>query len=205
MLSAAVFLGLPPVLLALKFVRGKPGWWKIVVAIPLIFYLQRTSKPRVVTIAPDQKDSRRHFFNIKRRELALCPQLRIIRIDGDLFFGSVNSIEEKLDDLANGEESNLLIVGTGISLIDLAGAELLMKQAEKWRMKGGRIYFCSLKKQVRTFLRRGNYWEELGEDCFFETKEGAIHAIYQTLDKDWCASCEAKIFLECQAETSVIN
>ena len=89
------------------------------------------------------------------------------------------------------------------SLIDLAGAELLMKQAEKWRMKGGRIFFCALKKQVRGFLKKGNYWQELGEDCFFETKQEAIHAIYGTLDKEWCAKCEVKIFTECRTKISV--
>lgn len=62
MLSAAVFLGLPPVLLALKFVRGKPGWWKIVVAIPLIgwvswygtglFYLEWINDPINAAVEP---------------------------------------------------------------------------------------------------------------------------------------------------------
>jgi SulP family sulfate permease len=169
------------------------------VIFSLIFYLQQTSSPRVVTLAPDQADAHRHFFNIERRELETCPQLKVIRLDGALFFGAVTNLEDKFSELLNSEEPNLLIVGNGISLIDLAGAEMLEKQAEKWNKKGGRIYFCSLRLQVRNFLKKGGYWETLGADCFFETKEEAISAIYKTLDYSWCAQCKAKIFTECNS------
>lgn len=168
------------------------------VIFSLIFYLQQTSSPRVVTLAPDKDDTHRHFFNIERRALETCPQLKVIRLDGALFFGAVSNLEDKLGELLNDDEPNLLIVGTGIALIDLSGAEMLEKQAEKWKAKGGRIYFCSLRKQVRDFLKKGGYWDLLGADNFFESKEEAIGAIYKTLDYDWCSQCEAKIFTECK-------
>ena len=165
----------------------------------MIFYLQQTSNPGVVTIAPDQADAKRHFFNINRRELPTCPQLRVIRVDGALFFGAVANLEDQLDNLLNGDESNLLIVGTGISLIDLAGAELLEKQAKKWQSKGGKLYFSSLRKQVRHFLQQGGYWESMGAENFFETKEEAINYIFKQLDNARCAECDKRIFIECKS------
>lgn len=168
------------------------------VMFSLIFFLQQTSKPRVVTLAPDQNDAGRHFFNVKRRKLKKCPQMRIIRIDGPLYFGSVTSVENKMDKMANGDENHILIVGTGMGLIDLAGAELLVKQAKKWKLKGGGLHLCSLRKQVREFLKRGGYWEELGDDSIYELKEDAVNNIYKKLDRERCLACEARIFLECQ-------
>jgi len=37
-----------------------------------------------------------------------------------------------------------------------------------------------------------------GSRNIFQTKEAAIHAIYQKLDKGICATCTKRIFLECQ-------
>ena len=35
-LCCALFAGLPPVLFGLRFFRGRPAWWKILIAIPLV-------------------------------------------------------------------------------------------------------------------------------------------------------------------------
>ena len=170
------------------------------VIFSLIFYLQATSKPRVVTIAPDETDIKRSFINVERKEVKTCPQLRVCRIDGPLYFGAVNKVSDDLNLMLEEEERDLLIVGTGISLIDMAGAELLENQAKLWRARGGRLYLCSLRLQVRKFLDRGGYKELIGEDAFFETKEEAINKIYRKLDRDICASCEQRIFIECDKE-----
>jgi SulP family sulfate permease len=167
------------------------------VIFSLIFYLQATSKPRVVTIAPDETDVKRSFINVDRKEIKTCPQLQVCRIDGALYFGAVNKVADDLNMILDRDERDLLIVGTGISLIDMAGAELLENQAKLWRERGGRVYLCSLRLQVRQFLERGGYKDLIGEDAFFETKEEAIKEIYSKLDKDICATCEQRIFIEC--------
>lgn len=167
------------------------------VIFSLALYLQQTSKPRVVEIAPDASDKDRSFKNIAHNQLSTCPQLKIIRIDGPMYFGSVNAIVETLSELYTHEPNNLLIVGSGISTIDMAGAELLEKQADLWRKKGGRLYLCSLRLQVREFLNRGGFKENIGEDSFFATKDGAIRSIYANLDKERCAQCDVKLFKEC--------
>lgn len=170
------------------------------VILSLVLYLQQTAKPRVVLIAPDKTDVKRSFVNIERKPLNTCPQLNIIRIDGPLYFGSVNAVQEQLIKLQQQEEKNLLIVGNGISLIDMSGAELLDNTVKLWREQGGQVYFCSLRLQLREFLKKGGYTKKFGADAFFETKDEAIKAIYGKLDKDICANCENRIFLECSKE-----
>jgi sulfate permease, SulP family len=167
------------------------------VIFSLIFYLQATSNPRVVTVAPDQSDKMRSFVNVERLSVKTCPQLIVCRIDGPLYFGAVSKVTDDLNEMLTREEKNLLIVANGISLIDMAGAELFEQQAELWKNKGGKIYFCSLRLEARKFLERGGYRKNIGEDAFFETKEEAIKEIYNRLDKDICAACEQQIFIEC--------
>ena len=175
------------------------------VIFSLIFYLQATSNPRVVTVAPDQSDKKRSFVNVERIPVKTCPQLRVCRIDGPLYFGAVSKVADDLSEMLGMEEKHLLIVANGISLIDMSGAELFVQQAELWKNQGGKIYICSLRLQARNFLERGGYKKSIGEDAFFETKEEAINEIYNRLNKDICALCEQRIFLECNKSEAVIT
>ena len=170
------------------------------VIFSLGLYLQQTSKPRVVTIAPDTKDVKRSFVNVERKKVDSCPQLTIIRIDGSLYFGSVNEVAERLIDMQKLGAKNLLIVGNSIGLIDMAGAELLENQAKIWQENGGKLYFCSLRKPVRDYLKKAGFTNQIGEENMFDTKLIALETIYGELDKKICETCTARIFLECNNE-----
>ncbi|RLD25144.1 MAG: sodium-independent anion transporter [Bacteroidetes bacterium] len=170
------------------------------VIISLIFYLQRTSSPNIVTLAPDKDNEHRAFVNIERKPLATCPQLKIIRIDGSLFFGAVDKVEDFLSTVYESGEKNLLIVGNGIGMVDLAGAELLEREAKKWQKAGRGFYFCSLRKQVREYLIKGGFAEHIGKENMFETKIAALQNIYSKLDKDICRECTVRIFNECEID-----
>ena len=168
------------------------------VIISLVFYLQRTSSPNIVTLAPDKDNEHRAFVNIERKPMPTCPQIRIIRIDGSLFFGAVSKVENFLSNLYENGEPNLLIVGNGIGMIDLAGAELLEREAQKWKIEGRGFYFCSLRYPVSNYLKVGGFDKHIGLENMFETKIEALQTIYGKLDKDICSSCSTKIFNECK-------
>ena len=168
------------------------------VIISLVFYLQRTSSPHIVTLAPDKDNEHRAVVNIDRKPMPTCPQLKIIRIDGSLFFGAVSKIEDVLGKYYEAGEMNLLIVGNGIGMIDLAGAELLEREANKWQGSGRGFYFCSLRKPVRDYLEKGGFMEHIGRENMFETKLSALKKIYAKLDKEICSTCTARIFNECK-------
>ena len=168
------------------------------VIISLIFYLQRTASPHVVTLAPDKDNEHRAFVDIENKPMPTCPQLRIIQIDGPLFFGAVSKMEDKLGALYDQGEQNLLIVGNGIGMIDLAGAEFLERETYKGHNSGRGLYFCSLSKPVQKYLEKGGFMEHIGKENMFETKLTALKSIYARLDKGICSTCTARIFNECK-------
>jgi len=170
------------------------------VIISLIFYLQRTSSPHIATLAPDKDNEHRAFVNIDRKLMPTCPQLKIIRIDGSLFFGAVDKVEDYLSTAFDGSEKNLLIVGNGIGMVDLAGAELLEREAHKWQAAGRGFYFCSLRKPVREYLENGGFADHIGRENMFETKITALQTIYSKLDKNICQECTTRIFNECNSD-----
>ncbi|VAW27806.1 Sulfate permease [hydrothermal vent metagenome] len=170
------------------------------VIMSMIFYLQKTASPNIVSLAPNQDSEERPFVNIELIPMPTCPQLRIIRIDGSLYFGAVEKVENFLANLFEAGEPNVLIVGNGIGMIDLAGAEMLEREALKWKVAGRGFYFCSLRQPVSEYLENGGFDKHIGHQNMFETKIVALKNIYNKLDKDICASCTTKIFKECNYE-----
>lgn len=168
------------------------------VILSLALHLNRISHPRIVGRVPDPNNPAHQFVSDTLHPD--CPQLRILRIDGSLFFGSVNHIEQKLWslDLSNPQQRYTLLICTGVNFIDIAGAEFLTNEAQRRRTMGGDLHLCSVKKEVRELLDRGGYADILGKDHFHTTKNEAINSIFPHLQRDICSACRRRIFKECR-------
>ena len=166
----------------------------------LLVYLNRTTHPAIHTVAPDPTSSQRRFVPVTGQTVVECPQLALVRIDGSLFFGAVEHVHAALGRVraAAPARAHLLLIGSGINFVDVAGAELLVQEAQAQRDRGGALYLCNLKPAVMGMLERGGYLDQLGRDKIFTTKHAAIEAIYSRLDSAICRSCPARIFVECQ-------
>ncbi|MEO1263075.1 MAG: SulP family inorganic anion transporter [Bacteroidota bacterium] len=166
----------------------------------LVFYLQQTSTPNVAVMAPDPEHPTRHFTYLIRKDLAECPQLKIIRIDGSIYFGSIASISSQISEImstAAPDTKYLLIQAKGVNFIDVAGCEWVLSEAKKWEERGGGLYFTGLKRIAQVSLQKGGFKASIGEDHFYYSKEKAVADIYQKLNEDICANCKKRIFLEC--------
>lgn len=171
------------------------------VLLSLVFFLSKTSTPRIPTLSIDidPKSERRKFINIDKKPLKQCPQLKIIRIDMSIYFGSINHIQNRIAQIAEHERIyNILIVATGINFIDLAGAEALVSENNQLKKMGGGIYFVGLKSSVYEFAAKTCFIKEIGTAHFFDEKSTAIRHIYKKLDKDICKECQSLIFKECE-------
>ena len=173
------------------------------VIFSLIFYLQKTAQPRMVELAPNPDSPRRQFTNIQTADLLDCPQLTVIRIDGSLYFGAIEYVGTQLKELQESkpEALYLLIVAEGINFVDLSGAELLGKEAQQRKNSGGGLFIAGLKQASREMLQKSGYWDEIGVDYFFTSKQTAISHIYPILSREICMTCTHRIFLECRKET----
>lgn len=168
------------------------------VMLSLVIYLMRTAHPRIVSLTPDPSHPSRRLSEDRRR--VDCPQLRIVRLDGSLFFGAVDHVQNVLQNLQAQypEQKHLLIVGSGINFIDVAGAEMLIQEAERRRKLGGGLYIAKVKDEVCDILKRGGYLQRFGPENLFASKADALRAIFERLDPKRCARCDRRIFRECQ-------
>jgi len=168
------------------------------VLLSLVFFLARTSTPNIPTLTVDDTPQRK-LVNIQNKPLSQCPQLKIIRIDMSIYFGSINHIINRISRIAENERIyHVLIVGSGVNFIDLAGAEALVAENRKLAAQGGGLYFVGLKSSVYEFAAKSGFIRQIGADHFFDSKKQAVSRIYDRLDRSICKTCNALIFRECQ-------
>jgi len=169
------------------------------VILSLMTFLRKTSRPRLSPRVPDPESRTRKF--IYGQFHPECPQLKILRLDDSLYFGSVAHVGELLRRYREHypEQKHLFLLTKGIAQVDVAGAELLIKEVRERRDLGGDFYMYQLRDTASKVFNRGGYRDEIGEANIFNNKEDAISAIFDRLDKNICATCEYRIFVECKS------
>ncbi|MEH6648712.1 MAG: SulP family inorganic anion transporter [Motiliproteus sp.] len=165
------------------------------VVLSLILYLKNTSKPSMIALAPNPEATARTWTNITLKPLPECPQLKIVRIDGSFLFTAVHYLQEQLYLIP---EPNVLIVSSGVNFIDIAGAEMLVHEANRRRKLGGRLYFYKMKFEPKQILASSGHIDTIGRDAFFDSKVAALQQIQKALPQNQCANCTKRIFSECQ-------
>ncbi len=160
------------------------------ILVSLMFYLSRTARPVIRTIAPDPAagENQKRKFLPTAAGAAECPQLRIARIDGSIFFGATDHIQQALvsGDTQVPERRHLLVLADSINFVDLAGEEMLAREAKRRSEAGGGLYLCGVKNTINA-----------GTGNIFTRKSEAIAAIIPRLDPEICRQCRARIFHEC--------
>jgi sulfate permease, SulP family len=183
-LFAALFLGLQTAIYA--------G-----VLLSLMLFLKQAAHPGILDVKPVHARGAFHFD--ADTGLPDCPQLKMLRINGSIFFGAVEHVEDALRrvDRDHPAQKHLLIVASGINMIDISGAELLAREARRRRAMGGGLYFYFMKDAVRELLRKGGFLKDIGEENVFEQGTDVIASLYPRLSTDVCRDCEARIFPPC--------
>ena len=169
------------------------------VILSLMLYLRKTSRPSLLPRVPDAQSASRKFTT--GVTLAECPQVKILRLEDSIYFGSVTHVGDmfRLYREHYPEQKHLLLLTKGVNQVDVAGAELLRSEASERRKMNGDLYMYRLKESASKVLKNGGYLDYIGEHNIFDSKHQAIEEIFEKLDRDICATCSSRIFLECKA------
>jgi sulfate permease, SulP family len=170
--------------------------------LSLVTYLYRTSKPAIRIMGFDSVGAARPF--VVRADvpapLPECPQLKMIRMEGEVYFGAVSHVSDLLRDLRAPAPSpkHLLVMAKSMNFIDLAAAEMWRGELLVRRGAGGDLYFHRPRAPVLELWQRVGFMTEIGADHIFPAKRVAIATIFDRLDRAICAHCTIRVFEECQ-------
>ncbi|MBF0589733.1 MAG: SulP family inorganic anion transporter, partial [Magnetococcales bacterium] len=168
------------------------------VILSIGFFLRNTANPRVSSRVPNPSVKSRSF--VTDPSLPECQQLKILRIDGPLYFGSIDHVEAVLRKVERPVtlQQHLLISCSGINSIDLAGVKLLFRESERRESFGGHLFLYDVKDHIDNMIKRTGHLSSIPDDHIFDKKNKAIRVIIgQHIDHDYCRSCPHHVFLEC--------
>ena len=178
------------------------------VGLSLVVYLYRTARPALRSMGFDSHRPGRPFVVIDagaapNTALPECPQLKLLRMEGSVWFGAVPHVADHLRGLrqaahASAEgQRHLLVMAKSMNNIDLAAADLWDDELIRRREAGGDLYFHRPRPQVLALWRRTGFDARLGADHLFPDKQRAIASIVPLLDDAVCAGCQVRLFDEC--------
>lgn len=170
-------------------------------------YIMRTSTPRVQAVLPDHNF--KHFTYQPDKDP--CPQLAIIDILGDLYFGAVNHVEETI--LAYAEQHPgqrfLLLRMHSVNICDFSGIHMLENVVRTYRDRGGDVFLVRVSAPVQKLMASTHFDKHLGADHFLADDEAISQIFHHVLDPAICIyECPVRAFRECQnlpKQTTYLN
>ncbi len=167
------------------------------IVLSLLYYLIHTSTPRVRTVLPE--DDFRHFAF--RPDKPSCPQIGIVEILGDLYFGAVNHVEEYILDNAarNPGQRFLLLRMHAVEHCDISGIHALESIVRVYRERGGDVYLVRVRQPLVSLMRASGFERYLGADHFLDPDQAIDYLFHRIIDPAVCVyECPVRAFRECQ-------
>lgn len=168
------------------------------ILLSFALYIKNTSNPRVTAVVPDENF--RHLSYQAGKPL--CPQLVIFDILGDLYFGAVNHIEDKIKDhmARNPTQRFMLLRMQNVSNCDISGILMLESIVQAYRQKGGDVYMVRVRDPVLDVMTATGFNQYLGKDHFLIPDDAISFLFHKVLDPAVCVyESNVRVFRECQA------
>lgn len=168
------------------------------ILMSLAYYLLQTSTPLVRTVTPDENFE----YLVQQPDKPACPQLGVIEILGDMYFGAVHHIEECILDnsLQHPDQRFLLLRMFSVEQCDISGIHALEGVVQAYRERGGDVFISRYRQPVLNIMEATGFCDEIGTDHFLGRDQDAIgHLFYRVLDPAICIyECPVRVFKECQ-------
>lgn len=167
------------------------------VILSLLIFLNKSARPTLAISAPDKDGV---FRNAQVFGIQECPQVVFTRLDGALYFGSVEAIERAFRRIERNrpQQKHLVLVLKGVGDIDLSGGQCIAEEARRRRRRGGGLYIVARYNPLIKQLQRFGVIDGIGgEQNLFANKGDAVRGVLERLDGPPCARCSRRIFVEC--------
>lgn len=170
------------------------------VVLSIALFLRHSAKPKLVSVVPIPYRAGTPLRSAARHQLDECDKVKVLRLDGELFFGSVNHIQRELQFLSEvGHAEHILLVGSGVNYIDLAGAEMLVEEARRLESQGIALHLSNFKGTALATLKRGDFEDQIGKEFIHVSHHVALKQILPLIN------CQCKVDSESGLSTCVIN
>ncbi|OCA82544.1 SulP family inorganic anion transporter [Pradoshia sp. D12] len=102
--------------------------------------------------------------------------IRVVYLTGPIFFATVSSLTERLEDINQGV---MILSMRGVSSIDGSGVQAMVEFCELKKQEGVKIIFSGVQRRVLSRFERGGILDVVGEDNIFWSTDQALAKINQ--------------------------
>ena len=147
------------------------------VAISLILYLWRTSRPHIAVVG--RLGESEAYRNVLRYQVTTWPTVAAVRIDESLYFANTRYLEEALLRIVaeQPELKHLVLISSAINFIDSSALHSLESLADELRDSGVSLHMAEVKGPVMDGLKRAHFVERLGAERFHLTTHAAMRSL----------------------------
>jgi SulP family sulfate permease len=167
------------------------------IILSFALYIIRTSVPRVHQVVPDEGFNHFKF----QPDQPVCPQLGVVDILGDLYFGAVNHVEEAIRSSNDKypDQRFLLVRMHNVNQCDYSGLHMLENVLKSYREKGGDMYMVHVSYRVDKLMTSTGFCDTIGLENYLPDDEAVSYLFYKVLDPAVCIyECPHRVFAECQ-------
>lgn len=147
------------------------------VALSMGTLIWRASRPHIAVLG--RIAGSEHFRNIERYPAETRPELLVLRIDANLFFGNVEAVAARIEcELATHPSArHLVLVMTAVSSIDTTALFALSELNQSLKRRGIGMHLAEVKGPVMDRLRHSDLLRELNGKLFLSTAMASDHLL----------------------------
>ena len=147
------------------------------VALNMVFFLYRRTRPRIIEVAQHEDGTLRDRSRFDLPQLA--PDVMAVRMDSALNFLTANALERFINNRVRGNPQikRILLSASGINDIDASGVEALESLYKSLTVDGVELYLTAVKKQVLDVFERAQLIALFGNHRMFTTDHAAVYAM----------------------------
>ncbi|KFB68748.1 sulfate permease [Candidatus Accumulibacter vicinus] len=146
------------------------------VVLSLATLIWRTSRPHIAVIG--RIPGSEHFRNVERHDVETLPEVLMLRVDADLYFGNVDAVVDRLENLLKARAAqgrvtgHVLLVMSAVSLIDTTGLYALTEINRSLQAQGIKLHLSEVKGPVMDRLQQSELLgKELSGQVFLSTAQ----------------------------------
>jgi SulP family sulfate permease len=171
------------------------------VGVSLILFLRKVQTPRLSELIYDEREG---FQELKNSAPRPIPEISIVHVEGDVFFGAAEIMQEQITKIVRREELEVLILRMKRACcLDATGILGLMKMHDEMKKQGQLLLISGATGEVEKIFRRSGLDQIIGpENIFFSditllksTREALARALEHVNNKTG-AQYRVRLFYE---------
>lgn len=148
------------------------------VAISLVLFLRRARMITVTELVVDENDRLRERLDDKDIFARRCEAVRVLHIEGSLFFGAATELSESLEGVIDDPRVRVLVLRLKrCQGLDMTTSEVLRATVEAMRRGGRHVVLVGMRPPVMARMEAFGLVEAFGRENLFPTEAGWFAAM----------------------------